>query len=39
MRYFTGTVIAAPVRLEDGRGCRTKIEVKVDGDITRLWRN
>jgi len=39
MRYFTGTVIAAPVRLEDDRGCRTKIEVKVDGNITRLWEN
>ena len=39
MRYFTGTVIAAPVRLEDDRGCRTKIEVRVDGDITRLWLN
>jgi len=39
MRYFTGTVIAAPVRLEDDRGCRTKIEVRVDGDITRLWQN
>jgi hypothetical protein len=39
MRYFTGTVIATPVRLEDDRGCRTKIEVKVDGDITRLWQN
>jgi hypothetical protein len=39
MRYFTGTVIAAPVKLEDDRGCRTKIEVKVDGNITRLWQN
>ena len=39
MRYFTGTVIAAPVSLEDDRGCRTKIEVKVDGNITRLWEN
>ena len=39
MRYFTGQVIAAPVGLEDDRGCRTKIEVKVDGDITRLWQN
>lgn len=39
MRYFTGAVIAAPVRLEDDRGCRTKIEVKVDGNITRLWEN
>jgi hypothetical protein len=25
--------------LEDDRGCRTKIEVRVDGDITRLWQN
>jgi len=39
MRYFTGTVIAAPVSLKDDRGCRTKVEVKVDGDITRLWEN
>ncbi len=39
MRYFTGTVITAPVRLEDDRGCRTKIEVKVDGNATRLWQN
>jgi hypothetical protein len=39
MRYFSGTVIAAPVKLEDDRGCRTKIEVRVDGDITRLWQN
>jgi L-fucose isomerase-like protein len=39
MRYFTGTIIEAPVRLEDDRGCRTKINVKVDGDIRRLWQN
>jgi hypothetical protein len=39
IRYFTGTIIAAPVGLEADRGCRTKIEVKVDGDITRLWHN
>jgi len=39
IRYFTGTVISAPVRLEDDRGCRTKIEVRVDGDIARLWQN
>ncbi len=39
IRYFTGTIIAAPVAIEDDRGCRTKIEVKVDGDITRLWQN
>jgi hypothetical protein len=28
-----------PVSLHDDRGCRTKIEVKVDGDITKLWQN
>jgi hypothetical protein len=39
MRYFTGTIIEAPVGLEDDRGCRTKINVKVDGDIHRLWQN
>jgi len=39
LRYFTGTVIAAPVSLQDDRGCRTKIEVKVDGNATRLWQN
>jgi hypothetical protein len=39
VRYFTGTVAAAPVRMEDDRGCRTKVEVRVDGDITRLWQN
>jgi len=36
MRYFTGTIIAAP---DVDRGCRTKIEVQVDGDIDRLWQN
>ena len=25
--------------LEADRGCRTKIEVKVDGDIQKLWQN
>jgi hypothetical protein len=39
IRYFTGTIIEAPVGLEDDRGCRTKINVKVDGDINRLWQN
>jgi len=39
MRYFTGKIIAAPVGIEVDRGCRTKIEVQVDGDITALWRN
>jgi hypothetical protein len=39
IRYFTGTIIEAPVGLEADRGCRTKIDVKVDGDIRRLWQN
>jgi hypothetical protein len=34
--YFTGDVIDAP---ELNRGCRTKINVKVDGDIEKLWKN
>jgi hypothetical protein len=38
-RYFTGSIIEAPVGLEISRGCRTKINVKVDGDVTRLWQN
>ena len=36
MQYFTGTIIDVP---ESERGCRTKIEVTVDGDIQALWRN
>ena len=39
MLYFTGDIINAPVSLEDDRGCRTKITVKVDGDVTTLWKN
>ena len=39
IRYFTGTIIEAPVALKDDRGCRTKINVKVDGDIQRLWQS
>ena len=39
MRYFTGEIIDTPVSLADDRGCRTKIKVKVDGDITALWQN
>lgn len=39
IRYFTGTIIESPVGLEADRGCRTKIDVKVDGDIRRLWQN
>jgi len=36
LRYFTGDVIEAP---DIERGCRTKINVKVDGDIECLWKN
>lgn len=36
--YFTGGIIDAPVGLEHDRGCRTKITVKVDGDIAMLWK-
>jgi hypothetical protein len=39
LRYFTGEIIDAPVSIEADRGCRTKIEVRVDGDVTRLWKN
>ncbi len=34
--YFTGTIIEAP---DLDRGCRTKITVKVDGDLDKLWQN
>lgn len=37
--YFTGGIIDAPVGIEHDRGCRTKITVKVDGDIAMLWKN
>jgi len=37
--YFTGDIIDAPVSIQDDRGCRTKITVKVDGDVTKLWKN
>lgn len=39
MPYFTGEIIDAPVSVEADRGCRTKIRVRVDGDVTRLWKN
>ncbi len=39
MLYFTGEITKTPVSLEDDRGCRTKIAVKVDGDIRKLWHN
>jgi len=34
--WFTGTIVDTP---DIDRGCRTKITVKVDGDIDRLWQN
>jgi len=36
MPYFTGEIIDAP---DIERGCRTKITVRVDGDIEKLWKN
>jgi L-fucose isomerase-like protein len=37
--YFTGEIIGSPVSLGDDRGCRTKIDVRVDGSVTKLWKN
>lgn len=34
--YFTGDIIEAP---DQPRGCRTKITVKVDGDVEKLWQD
>ncbi len=39
IQYFTGEIIDAPVDVKYDRGCRTKINVKVDGDIATLWKN
>jgi hypothetical protein len=36
MVYFTGEVIDAP---DIDRGCRTKMNVKIDGDAEKLWKN
>ncbi|OHB81918.1 MAG: hypothetical protein A2W31_05455 [Planctomycetes bacterium RBG_16_64_10] len=36
MPYFTGQIVAVP---DVERGCRTKISVTVDGDVTALWKN
>jgi L-arabinose isomerase len=33
--YFTGLVVDSP---DVDRGCRTKITVKVDGDVEKLWK-
>jgi hypothetical protein len=34
--FFTGDIIESP---DTERGCRTKMTVKVDGDLTKLWQN
>ncbi len=39
MLYFMGEIVDTPVALKHDRGCRTKITVKVDGDVTNLWKN
>lgn len=36
LNYFTGQIIESP---DTERGCRTKMTVKVDGDIEKLWQN
>ena len=36
LQYFTGEIIDSP---DTERGCRTKMSVKVDGDIEKLWQN
>jgi len=37
--YFMGEIVDTPVALKHDRGCRTKITVRVDGDVTNLWKN
>ena len=39
LRFFTGEIIETPVALNFDRGCRTKITVRVDGDVAQLWKN
>jgi len=36
MPYFTGEIVGVP---DTDRGCRTKIAVRPDGDLTHLWKN
>ncbi len=36
LNYFTGEIIESP---DTERGCRTKMTVKVDGDLEKLWQN
>jgi len=39
MHYFTGEIVDTLVDLEHDRGCRTKIAVRIDGNLSKLWRN
>jgi hypothetical protein len=39
IQYFTGEIVETPVGVEHDRGCRTKIAVRVEGALSRLWRN
>ncbi len=39
LRYFTGEIVYTPVSLQDDRGCRTKITVRVDGNVINMWKN
>jgi hypothetical protein len=34
--YFTGNIIESP---DTDRGCRTKMTVRVNGDLEKLWQN
>ncbi len=34
--YFTGEITGTP---QTDRGCRTKIQVRIDGDAEQLWKN
>jgi hypothetical protein len=36
LQYFTGDIIESP---DTERGCRTKMTVRVDGDLEKLWQN
>jgi hypothetical protein len=36
LQYFTGEIIESP---DTERGCRTKMTVRVDGEIEKLWQN
>ena len=36
LRYFTGRIVGTP---DTERGCRTQIDVKLNGDSEKLWQN